>query len=681
MDNLRDYGEDDAVFSSGLGRSSTKLPSSSEGLPVPTSSQALVMAASTPATTLVTSGPVPAVSALTTPASSVHKDCTVALDDLPPPPPPAEPYEVFLARVSRELSSLPVRSVQPYAAVPPRPVVATSTTGSRLPTPFPRYEDSSWALQPQAPGVRIRMPLPASCYIPPPSPWVWPGRGPAVDVTMIRGPLPTTLLTGPPGLPGPSGLPAGPPAVGPAPVPPPSTPSTELKNTSPPPPPPPPRFRGFFPGATPPFIPTASSSSVNNAALPQTPQDAGTLSQGPTPEMVIGWKEEFMENMRNCWKQFVGDAPPQSTVGPSVTHENMGPDALQQLSPSEDREASRAQHKTGSKRAGSNTRRHSGSREKSSSDHTRARVRRPPTSPDSSSPTRRMSPPAKRSRWDWREISDDSSSSDGRQRSTRPRRPWQSRSPGPRRRNSSHSPSPHRRYRSSPAPSRWSSGAGMTKRLVGRPSPSPSGGHLLIIGGPLDLPGAVSHHLRPAHRALIIGGPLHHLGRLHLKGTGPIVSPHDVTAPGLLAWNVTLTRMTRTFAFCDSGRTMMISIPPVPIHVTLLIQDNLPQWMPLCYLRKKYRNFLLTSLLLQLFRTMRIRSRIVLQTNNWYPMSARLLYCFKPREQWTIRDSRIVSKLPVLPSPLWRYGEGGLYGCIPWSDEPYVIPNRGVSSD
>ena len=189
--------------------------------------------------------------------------------------------------------------------------------------------------------------------------------------------------------------------------------------------------------------------------------------------MVLGWKEEFMEDMKNCWKQFVGDAPPQSTVGPAVSHENMGPDALRQLSPSDDREASRAQHKTGSKRAGSNSRRHSGSREKSSADHSRARVRRPPLSPDSSSPTRRMSPPAKRSRWDRREVSDDSSSSEGRQHSTRPRRPWQSRSPGPRHRNSSHSPSPHRRCRSSPAPSRWSSGAGMTKRLAGRPSPSP----------------------------------------------------------------------------------------------------------------------------------------------------------------------------------------------------------------
>ena len=134
-------------------------------------------------------------------------------------------------------------------------------------------------------------------------------------------------------------------------------------------------------------------------------------------------------------------------------------------------------------------------------------------------------------------------------------------------------------------------GPAWLRGLLGVPPRRHSGGHLLIIGGPVDLPGAVSHHLRPAHGTLIIGGPLHHLGRLHLKGTGPIVSPHDVTAPGLLAWNVTLIHMTRTFACCDSGRTMMISIPPVPIHVTLLLQDNLPQWMTLCYRRKKYRNF------------------------------------------------------------------------------------------
>ena len=162
MDNLRDYGEDDPASSSGLGRSVAKLPSSFGGPHAPTSSQAPVMADSTPAIWLVTSGPVPAVSAPTPPTSSVPKDSALALDDLPPPPPPAEPYEVFLARVQREVSSLPVLSTQPGTAVPPRPAVATPTTGSRLPTPFPRFEDSSWALQSQTPNNRIRILLCAS---------------------------------------------------------------------------------------------------------------------------------------------------------------------------------------------------------------------------------------------------------------------------------------------------------------------------------------------------------------------------------------------------------------------------------------------------------------------------------------------------------------------------------------
>ena len=127
----------------------------------------------------------------------------------------------------------------------------------------------------------------------------------------------------------------------------------------------------------------------------------------------------------------------------------------------------------GSKRAGSSVRRRSRSSERSSTDRHRARVRRPQASPDSSSPTRRMSPPAKRSRWDLREVSNDSSSSEGRQCSSRPRRPWRSRSPLPHRRGSSPSPSPHHRYRNSPAPSRCPFGANMIRRPAGRPSLSP----------------------------------------------------------------------------------------------------------------------------------------------------------------------------------------------------------------
>ena len=43
--------------------------------------------------------------------------------------------------------------------------------------------------------------------------------------------------------------------------------------------------------------------------------------------------------MKLYWQQLQGDAPPQSTEGPTVSQGNMGPDALRQLSPSDDREA------------------------------------------------------------------------------------------------------------------------------------------------------------------------------------------------------------------------------------------------------------------------------------------------------------------------------------------------------
>ena len=107
-------------------------------------------------------------------------------------------------------------------------------------------------------------------------------------------------------------------------------------------------------------------------------------------------------------------------------------------------------------------------------------------SPDSSSPMRHRSPTAERSHRDRRERSNDICSSEGRQRSQRPCRPWSSHSPGRWRRDHSPSPSPPRRYRSSPVPSRRSFGAGMTKRPAGRPSPSP--------------PRRSSSHRRPHHR-------------------------------------------------------------------------------------------------------------------------------------------------------------------------------------
>ena len=234
---------------------------------------------------------------------------------------------------------------------------------------------------------------------------------------------------------------------------------------------PPPRFRGFFQGATPPFIQQAATGSIPTAALQLTPQPGETVPQAPPPAVVQQWKTQIFEDMQLYWRQLQGDAPPQSTVSPTVTQGNVGSDALRQLSPSGDREASRAQHKSGSKRAGSTSRRRSSSRERSPSDRARRRDRRSRMSPDSS-PSRRRSPAAYRSHPD-RAGSKDSSSSEGRLRSQRSPRPWTSRSRGHRRRNSSPSTSPTRRFRSSPAPSRRPFGAGTTKRLAGRPSPSP----------------------------------------------------------------------------------------------------------------------------------------------------------------------------------------------------------------
>ena len=244
------------MSSSSLGRSIAKLPSSSEGPSAPPPAQASVMAGSSPAVVPVTSGPVPTVSAPSQPASSVPQDSAPPpsglLDDLSPPPPQAGSYEDFMARVRRDLSTLPVHPTQSVAAVPPRASVTATTTGTRLPTPFPRFEDSSWAFQPQAPNTRIQMPLPASCYTAPPSPWVWPGRGSSVATSMVCVYQHASLPAAPSGPRGPSGCFAGPFTGGPSPVPPPTVPAIDPKMTSstpPPPPPPPPALsRIFFQG-------------------------------------------------------------------------------------------------------------------------------------------------------------------------------------------------------------------------------------------------------------------------------------------------------------------------------------------------------------------------------------------------------------------------------------------------
>ena len=218
MDNLRGYGEDEPSSSSRLGPSSQELPASSAGSATLPTSQVPVMAGTPSAIVSVTLGPVPPVSARFGSSLSGSKDSVTPSrdthDDLLPPPPPSEPYEVFLARVGRATLNTSGPATQPAAAAR---LSVSVTTGNRLPTPFPTYEDSSWMHQSQVQASRIRMPLPASFYTAPPSPWVWPGRGSTIATSVIRTYQPVSSAAALAGHPGSIGHFPG----GPTPVPPP----------------------------------------------------------------------------------------------------------------------------------------------------------------------------------------------------------------------------------------------------------------------------------------------------------------------------------------------------------------------------------------------------------------------------------------------------------------------------
>ena len=480
MDNLRGYSEDDTSSSACLGPSCKELPSPSVGTAPPLGTQDAVVAGTLSSYVPVPSGPVPPVSAQPGPSLPGSRDCVTPSsgnkDDLLPPPPPVEPYEDFLARVGHDQSDSARPATQPTAVARPSASVTTTTTGTRLPTPFPTFEDSSWMLPNQVPASRIRMPLPASFYAASPSPWVWPGRGPAVTAPAVKALQPAPPPAALAGLPGSSGRFPGPFPGGPAPIPPtvPALPDSEICSPTPP------RFHGDFSGATPPFVQPLgnpvpqSDPGLASVAPTVTQPDTVNPSQGLSPAMIKSWKEDFMREIKSSWAQFLGDAPPQPTVGPSVPVANMGPNALRQLSPSDDREAFRAQHKAGSKRADSGVRQSSRSSERSSTDRHRDRVRHRRVSPDSSSPTRHLSPPAKRSRLGGHHAPCGFSSSAGGERSLRARLPRRSRSPLPRHRGPSPSSSSHHRSsRDSSAPSRWPFEAGKTRRLAGQSSLSP----------------------------------------------------------------------------------------------------------------------------------------------------------------------------------------------------------------
>ena len=348
--------------------------------------------AGTPSTIVsVTTGPVPPVSARSrssllgskdgmTPARDTH-------DDLLPPPSPSEPYEVFLACVGRATSHSSGPTTQPAAAALPSASVTTVMTGIHFLSPFPTHEVSSWMHQSQLQASRIRMPLPASFYTPLPSPWVWPGRGSAVTTSVVRAYQPATPPAALAGLPGPTGHFPGSFPVGPTPVPPPASCSSRHWNALSLPPA---ISRSFFRVPHPLFVQPAgnpvppSTPRPTSVAPTVTQPDAVNISQGPSPDVIQSWQEEFIWDMKTCWNQFLGDAPPQPTMGPAVRSANMGPDSLRQLSPSDDREASRAQRKAGSKRADGSVRQNSRSSERSSADRHRARIRHSQVSSDSS---------------------------------------------------------------------------------------------------------------------------------------------------------------------------------------------------------------------------------------------------------------------------------------------------------
>ena len=239
MDNQRGYDEDDTSSFSCLGPSFKELPPSSAGTAPPLGTQDAVVAGTLSSVVPVTSGPVPPVSAQSGPSLQGSQDCVTPSsgnqDDLLPPPPPAEPYEDFLACVGRDQSDSVRPATQPTAAARPFASVTTTTAGTRLPTPFPTFEDSSWMLQNQVQASRIRMPLPASFYAVPPSPWVWPGRGPAVTTPAVRAFQPAPPPAALAGLPGPTGRFPGRFPGGPAPVPPtvPALPDSEMHSPTP----------------------------------------------------------------------------------------------------------------------------------------------------------------------------------------------------------------------------------------------------------------------------------------------------------------------------------------------------------------------------------------------------------------------------------------------------------------
>ena len=598
MENLRAY-VDDGSPSPSVQTTVTTRSTTSTGLS--TSSSSSTTSSSVPSTR-PSSGPVQDVVTHTSSPAVVPTDKTVSLKDLPPPPPPDEPYELFLARVACQTEDASGGSRRPAAVGPVPPPQQPSTVGIRLPTPFPRFEDTAWASLPSVQGPRIRMPLPASCYVPPPQPWTWSGRGPNVPALQVRSPAPLLSSTDPIRFPGPSTLTGGPPATGPPSSTHPSLSSSVLQDAVPTPP----CFRGFFQGATPPFIQKAATSSVPTAALQMTPQPGETVPQEPPPAVVQDWKAQIFEDMRLYWRQLQGDAPPQSTWVPLFPRGTWAPTHCGSWVPL------------------ATERRHGLSI---------SPVQNEQAAPLADEAVPARGPPVT--------APDEGTVALGCLRTPLPAiaglllpiAPAQT-AQGPR------TVVPQKVVRAHSAPPDLGPrapaviGAATLLRLrhlhvdsgVARlPLVSPSGPAWLrgLLGDPpLRLPGDLTliaslvilhetlHLLRLVFVDVIISH-LHHLGRLHLKGLGPSVELILIATLDRSARNVAHILMTQTYVSCVCGRTLKrIVTSQVLIPVVLLNQPSLSVRMTLSR-RQRYRNCSLTLQHRQLCRTTRTLSRTV----------------------------------------------------------------------
>ena len=318
--------------------------------------------------------------------------------------------------------------------------------------------------------------------------------------------------------------------------------------------------------------------------------------------MMKDWQDAFFKTMRDRMQILMGDTPPQPTAGSSIPQRNTDPNELRQLSPSGDRERSRAQHKSGTKRADgcSRSRSPAGNRSEASRDSP-SHVR------DSSASSL---PPSEWLRADSRSPVCRSCSQD---------HPWWS--PGPR----CHcaSPQSHPVVVAVPLP-HTSNVVGpemVPLSLVGPPRPAWLGDlpgtcpchpdDVLLCTRCSNHPGAIVHPFAPGGCPLIAAASTPPLGHLRLDLAGDRVPVLAVHAPSLLTGivsNVCTRRINVfsgdvTFLLCfNRMRTWML---------TRIRQLMIPGY--------RLRNFLTTYSVLQLFPIMLILIQLwIWQTISWY---------------------------------------------------------------